>query len=274
VNYFGLVDRVNQTIKPAGTTLSNFNSASVHGPPAGYASSYQNQLGQTGSVITGTVTDAATSQPIKDAVVNGWHLQLNQNTGNVDYLYFVQTIADANGNFNLTSFTPTDPNHVIQSTTIVNLISASAIGYDIASHDGFSPGTTSCSGRTITLNKEANYDIQPSPAHYVATTNDALVSAPNTLTLSDFRVYISGGGTVYEHDYTAQKEIAIVPTGTVDSYVENTAEAGFYISEVDFNCSDITNVQVNAERKAAGSQPPFSGTGSGASAESIIKTII
>lgn len=272
VNYFGLVDRVHQTIKTAGTTLYNFNSSSIHGAPAGYSSNYQNFLGYTGTVITGTVKDAATNQPIKDAVISGVHLQPNQfDPTQTDYLYSVQTLTDANGNFSLTSVTPPPP-VFSQSLTVVNKLSVSAVGYDLAFHDGFTTNIP-CSGRTFTLNKETNYDIQPSPAHYIATNNDPLISAPNTLTLSDFRVYFSGGGTVHEHDYTAQKEIQILPNGTVDSYVENTAEAAFYISEVDFNCSDITNSYGTSERKANTGTLPVSINGPSTGTESIVKIL-
>jgi len=246
VDFFGLVDRTNGNVKLAGNTLKNFNSYAVSGQPTGYPGNYQNS-----TVITGKVLDLATQQPIKNAVINGHHLQFNPNTGNIDYLYPVQTLTDANGNFNLTSVTPDASSGFPDPlTTAVNSLGLSAIGYDLASCDAYFNSNHVCAGKTFSLNIAANYNVEPNPAQYLATNNDALVSSPNDLNLSDFKVYFAGGGTVYEHEFTAQREIEILPGASTESYVEPNAEAAFYISPVDVNCSDLYNGYGNPQRVA------------------------
>ena len=241
--YYGLVDH-NGIAKPAGNAMRNFISNNVTGAPTGYPANYKNIMNSTGTPVNGTVTDQ-NSQLVKDAGVYGVHYDINLNT----YTYGVTTITDASGNFTMTSATPSsvsgppDP-----TTTEVTEIFVSAIGCDIK--NTYRSTAALVSGQTYILNKATNYDKLPSPAQYMATNNDPIVSTPNILTLTNFGVNYSGSGTVYRHDFIAMNEIEILPQSSTDSYVVLGAEAAFYIAPVDVVCNDFAWSNSTWQRKA------------------------
>ncbi len=264
LRYYGLVDTSGR-IKQAGIALKNFNSNNVIGTPTGYPSNYQNIMNYTGTVVTGTVNDQ-NGQPIKDAGVYGTHADT---TG---WSYGSWTSTDEGGNFTLTSIAPIYPNP--NSTTEVNLLFISAIGYD--KKNSYRTSAALLSGQTFVLNIAANYDTQPNPAQYMATNNDPIVSAPNILTLTNFGVNYSGSGTVYRHDFIAMNEIEILPQGSTESYVEPGAEAAFYIAPVDVDCNDAAWSNSNWQRKANtgnSKQPVGGGMQETTSIENNTKTV-
>ncbi len=232
-NYWGMVDSLGH-VKTAGHTLNNFTSNTVTGPPAGYPTNYKNLLGNTGTAISGSIGG------IKDAVISGWHID---STG---WLYPVQTISDAGGNFTITSKAPVFPHP--NSTTAINHIEIGAIGYDVAVCDGVAHPANLYSGKSFSLNKAVYYDDYRSALSLDASCPHTY-AAPDILCVTNLIVdFITGGGCTGNklNTFTAGREVCI----TGESYVGLNAEAAFYISTVDVDCSDGTWGNSTNERKA------------------------
>jgi len=255
-NFFGLLSN-NRKIKTAGYTLKNFNPNTVTGQGPAYPTDYQNLMGHAGTAITGVVTNA-TGGTVHDALVTGWHRDSIAGTTWAD-----NVPTDASGNFSITSVTPSLPGHYL--ATKINVLLVGAAGYNVGACDAstYSTRGNMPPGKSYKITKASNYDTTYTALHLLANTHYAYITDPDVLTLQDFHISASTGGTIYVDTLMASNEIAILPQGSTDSYVAQTAEAAFYNSFQLPNCSNPLWASYNADRKSntsPGKQPVTAGT--------------
>lgn len=258
-NFYGLLSN-NRKIKPAGYALKNFNVNGVVGSGPAYPGNYQNLLGHGGTAITGKVTSSGADVP--NAMVTGWRRQPNPITGKSEQLWVDDVVTnETEGNFSITSLTPVFPN--LPPSTQINVLEMGAAGYNIGSCDASTPATSGNmpAGKHYNITKTTTYDMTYTGTHLSANTNNPPVTDPDKLTLTDFYVSASTGGTVYTATVIAANEIAVLPSGTTDSYVAQTAEAAFYNLYLGSDCSDPVWASYDADRhagtNAGGTKPPL-----------------
>jgi hypothetical protein len=239
-NFFGLLSN-NRKIKPAGYALKNFNPNTVTGAGPAYPSDFQNLLSQRGDSVIGVVTSSGVG--VHDAFVTGWHRdslsaawQDNIPTGD-------------EGNFTIHSQTPGFGQQL--STTKINVIQVGAAGYNIGACDGSGHLSSNIyPGKHYEITKATSYDSTNTGLHLSPNTNNGYIYGADVLTLQDFHITASTGGTIYTYTAMAGNEIAILPQSTTDSYVAQTAEAAIYNAYYGSNCDDPVWSSYNADRKA------------------------
>jgi hypothetical protein len=250
-DFFGLIDNGSGHVKAAGYAIKNFNANSVSGPAPNYPSDFQNLNGHAGTAISGHVV-SSTGGGVHDAYVTGWHYGVNPSIGKVQNAWADNIPSDASGNYTIVSTTPPFP--FTGSSTIINNMEVGAAGCNLV----FSRLSDTLQGKTFTLSKAYYYDFNTPSVSLSANVSYAPVAAPDINTLPGFTITASTGGTVYTASVTAGREIQILPQGTSDSYVAQTAEAAFYITPTDVECGDAVFASQVTERKAQPGTAPQS----------------